>query len=202
MKDSSCNIRAFIAIPIEDKIKKALENTSNSIKIKDSKGISKVRTKTIHLTVRFLGDIDLASIEKVKSVLSQITKELNSFKLKSTGFKYLPSKHRLRTVAVGIEENSTLTDLFENINKSLIELEIVTSTQRQYTPHLTLFRTKSKGASTTLISSIDSFIESSKKEFKKLLDLEFKVFEVVLYKSTLTNEGAIHEPLATYKFKN
>lgn len=202
MTNNEDDIRVFIAIPIEDQVKKLITSTTSSIVPDSEKGISKVRPDSIHLTVRFLGNIDSATAEKVKTVLSLVTKDLKAFRLKSTGFKYLPSKHKLRTLTIGIEDKIELTALFDSINKGLLESEIDSAVYRDYTPHLTLFRTKTKGASTTLIKNIDRFKENSKKEYNKLLDLEFTINEVVLYKSTITPEGAIHKPLGVFKFKN
>lgn len=194
-------IRTFIAIPIANQIKGFLEDISGKLTPKDGKGISRVRTEAIHLTVVFLGLTDKAAIERIKTILSQVTKDLKSFGLKSSGFKYLPSRHKMRTVTIGLEDSIELTELYNRIVESLSELEIDFTAQREYTPHLTLFRTKSKGASTTLLKSIDSFIEDSKQNHSKLMQLRFKIEEVVLYKSTLTENGAIHEPLGIYKLK-
>lgn len=194
-------IRTFIAIPIASKIKGFLDDLSDELTPIDGKGISRVRAESIHLTVVFLGETDLAAVEQIKAILSKIVTELKPFKLKSSGFKHLPSKHKMRTVTVGIEDSFELTLLYSKIVESLTLVGIDIKATREYTPHLTLFRTKSKGASTELIKSIDSFIENSKDKYSKLRHLDFTVQEVIFYKSTLAKNGAIHEPLGIYKLK-
>lgn len=195
-------IRTFIAIPISEDLKSHIGKTSSKFMPKDLKGISQVKVNSIHLTLKFLGELDSDSINKVKEVLAKTTKDLKSFKLKLSDFKYLPSKHRFRTVALGIEDNIELNSLFDIINKSLSESGLAEKSSRVYTPHLTIFRLKTKGAGKALSQSIDSFTENSKDEYSGLFDLTFKAAEVVLYKSTLTEGGAIHEPLGTFELTN
>ncbi len=168
----------------------------------EAKGISQVKGPSIHLTLKFLGELDSGSIERTKEVLAKALRDLKPFKLKLSGFKYLPSKHRFRTVAIGIEDNIELSGLFDIINKSLSESGLAEESSRVYTPHLTLFRLKTKGAGKTLAQNIESFTKNSLKECTKLFDLSFTVNEVILYSSMLNKEGAVHKPLGLYKLRN
>lgn len=174
--------RLFIAIDLPEEIKKYLFELQNNIKSNNAK-IKFVHKKNLHLTLKFLGNIE--NIEKIKEKLSEI--KSRKFSLSISNLSEFPNIKSPRVIWLGIEKEEKLFELQRKID----EITLESSNQPvEYTSHLTIGRIKSI---------------KNKLEFSKLLEkiqiqkLNFKVEKFSLYKSTLTKEGPRYAILESYK---
>ena len=71
-------MRTFIAIELPDEIKDALAQLQEGLK-KSGADVKWVEPKNIHLTLKFLGEIDEKKAENTIKIINEIAKDLSSF---------------------------------------------------------------------------------------------------------------------------
>ncbi|MDB4422992.1 RNA 2',3'-cyclic phosphodiesterase [Rhodopirellula sp.] len=136
------NIRSFIAIPLAPDVNRnatrMLQRLSQS-----SDGIKWVPTDNLHLTLKFLGDVDNTEVPDVCNVIHRICSHQSPFHLKFGGTGGFPSLDRPRILYAGVDDASgALTEIVAQLETSLAELGFKQE-PRDYIPHLALGRTRS-----------------------------------------------------------
>lgn len=182
-------MRTFIAIDLEDQIKK---NVSALIQKWDrgDKNIRWVRPQGMHLTLKFLGEVTEDKTDEVKSVLEKIAKDYSPFRLylRGTG-TFPPGVRHPRVIWVGIEMNETLEILQRRLENELHNIRIPKE-KRKFHPHLTLGRIKGAKNLGGIIESID--------QHKEFGFGGMEVNKITLFKSTLKPTGAEYNGLAEF----
>lgn len=143
-------------------------------------------TKTHHLTLKFLEEVQESQIEKIKEQLKKIEFEKFSVNLGDVGV--FPNENYIKVVWAGINPKEQVIELQKNIEDSLIEFNFKKDFSSH--PHITLARVK-------FVKDKANFVDSSKKikvdKNKKLVVKNFK-----LIKSALTLEGPVYEDLEVF----
>jgi len=181
-------MRAFIAIDLPDKIKGYLSKIQKELKINSAK-IKWVEKENLHLTVKFLGELDEAKINEVKQALSKIEFKPQTVSLSEIGV--FPSENYIRVIWAGIKPSDKIVELQQKIETSLAELGIKKE-NRKFETHITLGRVK--------------FIKDKKELIDKIKSVDIKTEEFVLdcfklKKSTLTEKGPVYEDLSIFPVK-
>jgi len=184
------NIRTFIALDIPPNIKKTIFNLYSPFLNEKIKKIKWVPKENLHLTLKFLGEINQQTLEKVIHNLLQIKlPEPVNLKLFSCGI--FPNLKFPKVLWLSFEEKEKkiLNSLVKKIETSMEQIGFKKE-KRDFIPHLTIARVK-------LFNTRD--IENFKKIFTKLKqkmeEKEFKYFSVsklTLFKSTLTPKGSVY----------
>ena len=183
-------LRAFIAIDITDEIRKELVRLQSELK-KGLKGdISWVEPENIHLTLRFLGQINDAQLEEIEGIVLKIVKKIKRFNMDLGVIGAFPDISNPRILWVGInfgfnelnEINAELEDCLETINFAVGE--------KYFHPHLTIARIKSIEGVNTL-ANLTKTIKPNK--------LPETVDSLIIYQSELTPEGAKYTQLLKAK---
>jgi 2'-5' RNA ligase len=182
-------LRTFVAldIPIGDELKK----TWNSIikdHIKDS--IKWVDPHILHLTLFFLGETPIATIDSIKINLTNFLLDFKSFKITLKGLGVFGSKNNPRVIWVGVVPSDSLLLIYQKIVDSLKPSGFLPD-ERGFNPHITLGRIKN-------LFDVNKFIHSVNVEQNKVFQ-ETRVDKVTLYKSDLTPKGPIYTPLHQVK---
>jgi RNA 2',3'-cyclic 3'-phosphodiesterase len=173
-------VRAFLAIEIPGDLKKYLEGAAARM-AKRVRGVRWVKEEGLHITLKFLGEIERDMAPRIKDAISSIGVDYKPFRASVKGIDAFPNRKRARVVVVSLEEGvETIGGIFSDIEKGLLELNIEPEA-RAYTPHVTLGRAKVP----------ESLLE---KDIEVLEKREFPVERVVLFESTLTSQGAIYTP--------
>ena len=179
-------IRTFIAISIPPTILTRISLIQADLK-KYNCRISWVKTKNIHLTLKFLGETNEEMIDDISEMLSKATESISQFSvsIKETGV--FPDYRRPRIIWVGAEsDNDLLGKLASNIDDKMSCLGFKKE-NRRFNAHLTLGRVKDSQG-----------IQPILKELKNNEDFKagtFLVEGVSLIKSELHSTGAIYTPL-------
>ena len=180
-------IRTFIAVDFpQDYVEKIAQIQS---KLKNF-NVKLVDPKLVHITLKFLGDINENKIEKIAEALDGITIPPFDARIGSVGV--FPKLQYVKVVWLGAEGN--FEQLHDNVESALKPFKFKKD-RRGYTAHATLARVK--------------YIPKEEKEaFLKVLDElkdvevgTFHVDAIKLKKSTLTPEGPIYETLHESKLK-
>jgi len=179
-------IRTFIAIHIPELVKESISELQKSLKDVDAR-ISWTRIDNMHITLKFLGDVDITRIERIGTVLEGALRDFKKFKVAIEGVGVFPDTRRPRVLWVsGVSENHLLEDMAAKIELALKELGFEAE-KRKFTIHLTIGRVKE-------YTNIDK-ITSKLMENKEFRGGSFDVTEVILMQSELNPSGSIYTPL-------
>ena len=179
-------MRTFIAIELPDTVKKELVQLIDGLKSSQA-DVKWVNPKGIHLTLKFLGNIDEEKVTEIKDVLDKVTKAENPFELRLAELGAFPTPASPRVIWAGVKEGAQLAiDLAKKLEEQLEKIGFEKE-KRSFYPHLTLGRVRSaqnKGRLTKLLESTKFKCSST-----------IKVSHISLIQSTLTPTGAIYTQL-------
>jgi len=178
-------IRAFIAVEIDPN---TMQNIGDAIGRLQSR-LPEVRWTSIgnlHVTLKFLGDIDEAKVEPVAQALRRHLQPFSRFVISAKGLGVFPDLKRPRVLWVGLE-SKRLVPLASSIEQSLEPLGLLPE-KRPFQPHLTIGRWREREKPAIKIGEV---LDSWKNH--DFGQSEVKV--VTLFQSTLHPKGAIHRVL-------
>ena len=136
------NIRSFIAIKLAPDVNRHSTRMLQRLR-QSNDGIKWVPTDNLHLTLKFLGDVDNTEVPDVCNVIHKVCSHHPPFHLDFGGTGAFPSIERPRILYAGINDASgALTKIVSQLETSLAELGFKQE-PRDYVPHLTLGRTRS-----------------------------------------------------------
>ncbi len=179
-------IRSFIAIDFPEETRKALEDIQKELK-QCGAGVRWVRPSSIHLTLKFLGNIHPTQVEDIALAVAQEVRDEPPITLRAAGLGAFPSQRNPRVIWIGMEgEVQRLTRIQARVENALEPLGFVRE-KRPFRPHLTIGRVKDRRR---LQSLIDAMATLDMPQFDS-----FDVTEIILYKSDLRPTGAIYTKL-------
>lgn len=190
-------IRAFIAVDISHEARQVLSETVERLREQDISGVRWVRSEGIHLTVKFLGDIEDSTVDKVLSAMERGIGETMLFNLALSELGAFPSLASPRVIWVGLSgEIDLLNRLHADIDREVSTIEGFSRESRAFAPHLTLGRMRDHVSG-----------EQRRKAGKAIADVPlgvevgWEVSQVNLIQSTLTPSGAVYRMLGSCLLK-
>lgn len=186
-------MRVFIAVDISEQIKEAIGRLQEHLRKKTNIGkgqASWVRPDAMHLTLKFLGEIDDKQLAEVSKTVEEIAKEYKSFELnvESVGFF---GERSARVLWVGSGAGSEkLSVLAKEIDERLAQAGFAKE-GREFAAHLTLCRIKDIAAGKSLTEEAGRFTDF--KAGTVLIDA------VRVYQSQLTPTGPVYTALGSYR---
>jgi RNA 2',3'-cyclic 3'-phosphodiesterase len=178
-------IRAFIAVGIDPKTVQKISEAIDPLKLRVA-GIRWAQLTHLHLTLKFLGDVEESTVELIAQALRQHIAPFPRFTINAKGLGVFPDVKRPQVLWVGLE-GIHLVELVSTIETALKTLGFAPE-KRGFKPHLTIGRWRQRDKSTA------KFVA----ELEKWKGYEFgntEVRNIILFQSTLRPEGAIHRPL-------
>jgi len=173
-------MRAFLAIELPQEIKDYLQTVIAGMAGR-VRGVRWVREDGLHITLKFLGEIENETALRIRDVISGIRTGHAPFSASLSGIDAFPNRRRARVVVVKLGKGiENIRNIFNDVEEGLLKLDMEPE-GREYTPHITLGRVKEP----------QPLLE------KNVVPLEAKEFaldRVVLFQSTLTREGAQYAP--------
>jgi 2'-5' RNA ligase len=179
--------RGFIAVEINS-FQKIIE-FENEIK-KSGANVKLVEPKNIHITLKFLGDIEVNLIESIEDIIKKSVESLKPFRIKLIGSGAFPNQNYIRVIWIGIENSSELKIIAKKINEEITKLGFEKE-KRMFSAHLTIARVKSARQKEKIIQILEKYKDI---EFGQLL-----VESIKLKKSDLTPKGPIYTTLKEIK---
>lgn len=174
-------MRLFVAVDLPEAIKNELSAICFGVP-----GARWVPLDQLHLTVRFIGEVDGGLFDDIRSGLDQV--EADEFSLTLKGLGHFPPRKDPRVLWVGLEKNDSLCALRKKVDGVLAGCGLAPE-KRKFSPHITLARLKK-----TPLSRVTQFLAGN-----ALFSLpEFSVSRFYLYSSVLTSKGAVHAVEAEY----
>ncbi|MBW2171158.1 MAG: RNA 2',3'-cyclic phosphodiesterase [Deltaproteobacteria bacterium] len=186
-------IRTFIAISLPESVLQAMLNAQETLKGSGLK-IRWVRKEGIHLTIKFLGDIDRGDVERIHGAMKQATKAFSPLVLQGEGVGVFPDLKRPRVVWVGLSgDMKALRVLQGELEAQLAGLGFPKE-KRSFKGHLTLGRIKGRMDGVKLgevLRALGDFRTTP-----------FTVQSVVLFQSDLRPDGAVYSRLAEARLES
>jgi 2'-5' RNA ligase len=180
-------IRAFIAVEIDHRVIDKISAAINELK-SQVLGIRWVAAANIHLTLKFLGNVDDAQVDRIGAALEEQLHPFPRFTINAKGLGVFPDLRRPKILWVGLA-GIELASLALRLESALQPLGFAPE-ERSFTPHLTIGRWRQTDrASKTLGQSLESW--------KGYQFGATDVDKVILFHSTLKPEGAIYTKLKT-----
>jgi 2'-5' RNA ligase len=180
-------MRLFVAIELPGQLRHALSEVHRNIRA-STHSARWVAPESIHLTLKFLGEVKESSINAIKDVLADITWQ--PFTVTVRGLGFFPAKRSPRIFWAGMEA-PTLVELAAEIDKRLEKLGFEKE-KRAFHPHVTLARAKGDRMEPELVAALSSL---ENHEFGSFVADRF-----LLFQSTLSGAGAIYTKLREYTF--
>jgi 2'-5' RNA ligase len=189
MARSADRLRAFIAIDIPDELRDAIHEISKRLR-KTGADARWVRTESMHLTLRFLGDeVPCDKVEAIGSALHNHLTSIGQFALTVQELGAFPNTTKPRVVWLGIEPHEgALPELYEAVERAVEEAGWAKE-DRPFAAHLTLGRVRSPSG----IGKLREVLERGLSEPVGTMTVE----KVSLIRSTLTPQGPVYETLKT-----
>lgn len=135
-------IRSFLAIELSEELKEALEEVRYRLDLPQFH-VRWVQPKNMHLTLRFLGEIQEQDVQRASQAASNAAAKGAPFRMAVLGLGAFPSLNSPRVVWVGIDESRPLLRLEKALSQEL-ELAHFPLPDKTFRPHLTLGRVKSQ----------------------------------------------------------
>ncbi len=196
MAHNSEQIRSFIAIELPRNVKNGLAQLRNELERAEHPFIKWVNPESIHLTLKFLGNVPLKQVAEITKAIETASKGISPFHLEISGLGGFPNLKQPRVLWVGIKgEIDKLLSLQQNIDLALAPLGFAKE-ERPFVPHLTLARIR-QGASPKERKSFGELVMSTSSETSYPFDVE----AVSLMRSQLTPAGAIYTRLFMIKLE-
>ncbi len=183
-------IRAFIAVELPPAVGDAVERTMRDLRATASDGVRWVRPEGIHLTLKFLGDVDVDSVPAISGALDRSAAPSQPFSLMLESVGAFPNARRPRVVWVGLGgELEPLLELHRSVERELEALGFAME-RRSFTPHLTLGRVRD-GATPQQLRALSEAVAGASVE----RDVHVPVRDLALMKSDLRPTGAVYTRL-------
>jgi len=177
-------LRAFLAIEPSEAARRAAAEAASAIRrAPGGDSVRWVRPEALHVTLRFLGDIDPELVPRLEACVGADLRPLAPFALRLGGVGGFPNPRRPRVVTLGLEPEEPLAELASAVERGVVAAGCEPES-RPFRGHLTLGRARGRSARVT--GAVTATPES------------FRVEEVVLFQSRLGPGGAKHTPLARF----
>ena len=188
-------MRCFIAINIDEQIRKALARLQDElqgkadIKRSDAKWVN---PETIHLTLKFLGEIKDEQAVDVCNITGDVAGRHKAFELGVESVGHFGGRSaRVLWVGTG-QNNDKLLQLHEDLEQQL-DLAGWPRETRKFSGHLTLCRIRNTRAGIKLAQMISEY-----KDFKLGT---MPADSVTVYQSQLAPKGPIYTVLGNYRLQ-
>ncbi|MFB3915609.1 MAG: RNA 2',3'-cyclic phosphodiesterase [Terriglobales bacterium] len=129
-------MRLFVAVDIDPAIRERVARFMEGVRnfAPEARWVS---DKSLHLTLKFIGEKPPETVEEIKRALAAVRAEPATISFRGTGF--FPTPRSARVFWVGIEADPNLARLAALVDDALSQLRIPRE-EHAFTPHLTLAR--------------------------------------------------------------
>ena len=173
-------MRTFIALDVNDEVREIAKTITDKLMRRGFRG-NWVKPENVHLTLFFLGEMERDVVDDMAKHLCARVRGFPSFSFVIKDLGFFRKGRSPRVIWLGVEKNSALNKLYEELGAELIKHHFVEEFDKRFVPHITLARIK-------------QYPQMWEKLIKDI-DVEERVVPVSnfkIYSSTLTPEGPIY----------
>ena len=138
-------MRCFIAIEIDATLRRRVASLQRDLS-SASLPVRWVRPDRMHLTLKFLGEVEDGRVTEVGRVMAEVARQCTPFDLAVRGAGcFPPSGRRVRVVWVGLENAAGQLQACHALLETALQPLGFAPEGRPFSPHLTLGRVKTPG---------------------------------------------------------
>ncbi len=188
------SIRTFIAVETGKAPREKLAELLNRLRKASqftSARPSWVKPENIHITLKFLGNIEEEMVAQIESHMNEIAYRSCAFDVSAGGLGVFPNKRQPRILWLGIKKGKEeLQEIQELLERKFISLGFEPE-RRTFHPHLTLARIKYLKGTSPLMDIVEKHQAYSEIG-------NWHVDRLILFKSDLHPDGAIYTPIKEF----
>lgn len=172
--------RLFIALDLSSETRNILARIQEDLKAYDA-DIKWVETHNIHLTLKFLGNVQESKSNDVCAAIATSLQELHPFDIRVTNIRTFPENGEAQIIWAGLDLGTT--EILK-ISKALNQQTATFSTDSRIenvTPHITIGRVRTPRNLAKIMSAVSKSIPH--------LPILEKIKSVALFKSSLSKRG-------------
>ena len=140
-------LRIFIVVTLPDNVRDVLQETIETLKSYGISGVRWTSKEHIHLTVKFLGNVEKRVLPSILHRFNEVTLDMVPFHLRLGHLNTFPKGKLARIIWTGIDGNlDPLLFLEDSIQEEMVNLGF-RKESRSSLPHITLGRVKYNGTS-------------------------------------------------------
>lgn len=184
--------RIFTAIDISEEARRKVSAYIETLK----KQFPKLRVgwdkpEKLHLTLKFLGDIDDEQLGKLTAAIEKTAREISAFRLRIAETGVFPNQRKARVLWLGVkDEKGNLRKLNEALENECEKQDFARET-RDFKAHLTIARLREPEKSKSLVAA------HLRETFEAV---EFEASEIVIYQSQLAPQGSRYAIVSKHAF--
>ncbi len=187
--------RLFVAVDLPDEVKQRLALIRRTLQTSGWKA-RWTNPDIAHLTLKFIGDYPVDSIDTLRSALRESLGSARGFTIKTRSPGAFPNSRRPRVIWLGVgDAPGALARLVSTVEATTRTLGIEPD-DRAFRPHLTIARVRPDESGT--ITDVDArFAELARAD-----DIEFDVDHVTLYRSELGGGGPTYTVVERFDLRD
>ena len=144
---ASERVRLFLAVELPREIKEALDRIVTDVRGAGIRGLRAVNPEGIHLTLKFLGEVERSRIEHIVDEVRRVARAHQPFTLELEGLGGFPSRGAPRALWVGVTgDTEPMLALQRELEEALEPLGF-SKERREFRPHLTFARVSERAPS-------------------------------------------------------
>ena len=176
-------MRTFLAVEVPQKERRIISDFVLGA-AKHELPVKWVKFENMHITLKFLGEIDEKKKTEITPVIKDICQRNSPFTVKMEGLGCFPNPRSPRVIWLGVTQGGEeLCAIADALEKELARFGF--KEEKRFHPHLTIGRIKKR-------CRVDDILAGN------VCTDPFGVTSVVLFKSTLKPEGPIYDQLFNF----
>lgn len=185
-------MRAFLALELPEPIRAEFARVQQELAGARA-DVKWVEPRNLHLTIRFLGEIDEPQRQAVEQLATRAASQSPPLSLRASQLGTFPSPRAPRVVWVGLEDGrEALVRMVERLEEALVQAGFQRE-ERAFEAHVTLGRVRSPLRRTELVERITQCTRPSR-------PAPFLADHLTLFQSLLSPSGPTYTPLARFAF--
>lgn len=181
-------MRLFIAVDVDEQVRRQLASVQSQLRMAlSSPGVKWVNPESIHLTLKFLGDVPDREVPRVCRLTEEAAGRHPPFEIRVQGMGTFGSPARVLWAGVLPSEN--LTSLAADLEKAFEEAGWP-GEEKDFSAHLTMARLKDSRAGHSARRLLQEY---ASRTFGDVC-----IEQVIVYESQLSSKGPIYTPVGKY----
>lgn len=175
-------MRLFTAVDLPEQLKAQVLELCSGLP-----GVRWVKPEQLHLTLRFIGEVNAAESEDLDNTLKTV--RFSPFEIALKGVGQFPPKGQPRVIWVGVAQNDALTGLAHQVEQAVTRAGFAPA-DKPFSGHITLTRVKFPPDR----EALRAFFERNAAFHTEPMTVD----RFVLYSSTLNPSGAVYRQERVY----
>jgi RNA 2',3'-cyclic 3'-phosphodiesterase len=193
----SMMLRSFIAVEVPAEIQNEIAHSLASLQKTLPKPLVRwVAPHNVHLTLKFLGDVSPANLDRMANALRLEAEGHGPFSMSVGGLGAFPSSRRARVIWIGLQAPPSLLALQRGVEAASASLGYATE-NRPFSPHLTVGRV-GQNVTVTDLQKIRTALEGTKVGNLGTVNVD----AIHIFKSDLRPGGSVYTHLFALPMKS